>query len=378
MSIKVVVYNADYDKELLKEKIKKALDYFNLPNLEGKKILIKPNLLMSAPPEKAITTHPILIESLIEVLKEKGVKDIFIGDTPGNTSTNIDHLYRITGLKEVAERQGVNLINLYTYGVINIKSDIAGEIPITKFIKEVDYVINVPKLKTHTFMLMTCAIKNTFGLVPGMNKSRMHAIAINPESFAQILVDIFKEVNPLINIVDGIIGMEGEGPSAGNPRKFGKLIIGDNAVAVDVISSIILGYSPQEIYTNLVAYKKGLGEIDIEKIEVIGEEKDKLYNHDVAKVKNFYSLTKNLPSFMGNIASFLFNKLIRQYPVIDDTKCIKCRICENGCPKKAISLINNKMVIDYSKCISCFCCHELCPQKAIRLEKSLLAKNIFR
>jgi Pyruvate/2-oxoacid:ferredoxin oxidoreductase delta subunit len=236
----------------------------------------------------------------------------------------------------------------------------------------------VPKLKTHTFMLMTCAIKNTFGLVPGMNKSRMHAIAINPESFAQILVDIFKEVNPLINIVDGIIGMEGEGPSAGNPRKFGKLIIGDDAVAVDVISSIILGYSPQEIYTNLVAYKKGLGEIDIEKIEVIGEEKDKLYNHDVAKVKNFYSLTKNLPSFMGNIASFLFNKLIRQYPVIDDAKCIKCRICENGCPKKAISLINNKMVIDYSKCISCFCCHELCPQKAIRLEKSLLAKNIFR
>jgi uncharacterized protein (DUF362 family)/Pyruvate/2-oxoacid:ferredoxin oxidoreductase delta subunit len=378
MSTKVVVYNADYDKELLKEKIKKALDYFNLPNLEGKKILIKPNLLMSAPPEKAITTHPILIESLIEVLKEKGVKDIFIGDTPGNTSTNIDHLYRITGLKEVAERQGVNLINLYTYGVINIKSDIAGEIPITKFIKEVDYVINVPKLKTHTFMLMTCAIKNTFGLVPGMNKSRMHAIAINPESFAQILVDIFKEVNPLINIVDGIIGMEGEGPSAGNPRKFGKLIIGDDAVAVDVISSIILGYSPQEIYTNLIAYKKGLGEIDIEKIEVIGEEKDKLYNHDVAKVKNFYSLTKNLPSFMGNIASFLFNKLIRQYPVIDDAKCIKCRICENGCPKKAISLINNKMVIDYSKCISCFCCHELCPQKAIRLEKSLLAKNIFR
>lgn len=378
MSTKVVVYNADYDKELLKEKIKKALDYFNLPNLEGKKILIKPNLLMSAPPEKAITTHPILIESLIEVLKEKGVKDIFIGDTPGNTSTNIDHLYRTTGLKEVAERQGVNLINLYTYGVINIKSDIAGEIPITKFIKEVDYVINVPKLKTHTFMLMTCAIKNTFGLVPGMNKSRMHAIAINPESFAQILVDIFKEVNPLINIVDGIIGMEGEGPSAGNPRKFGKLIIGDDAVAVDVISSIILGYSPQEIYTNLVAYKKGLGEIDIEKIEVIGEEKDKLYNHDVAKVKNFYSLTKNLPSFMGNIASFLFNKLIRQYPVIDDTKCIRCRICENGCPKKAISLINNKMVIDYSKCISCFCCHELCPQKAIRLEKSLLAKNIFR
>jgi uncharacterized protein (DUF362 family)/Pyruvate/2-oxoacid:ferredoxin oxidoreductase delta subunit len=378
MSTKVVVYNADYDKELLKEKIKKALDYFNLPTLEGKKILIKPNLLMSAPPEKAITTHPILIESLIEVLKEKGVKDIFIGDTPGNTSTNIDHLYRITGLKEVAERQGVNLINLYTYGVINIKSDIAGEIPITKFIKEVDYVINVPKLKTHTFMLMTCAIKNTFGLVPGMNKSRMHAIAINPESFAQILVDIFKEVNPLINIVDGIIGMEGEGPSAGNPRKFGKLIIGDDAVAVDVISSIILGYSPQEIYTNLIAYKKGLGEIDIEKIEVIGEEKDKLYNHDVAKVKNFYSLTKNLPSFMGNIASFLFNKLIRQYPVIDDAKCIKCRICENGCPKKAISLINNKMVIDYSKCISCFCCHELCPQKAIRLEKSLLAKNIFR
>jgi len=280
-------------------------------------------------------------------------------------------------MKEIAERQKVNLVNLYTYGVINIKSEVAENIPITKFIKDVDYIINVPKLKTHTFMLMTCVIKNTFGLVPGMNKSRMHAIAINPENFAKILVEIFNEVNPIINIVDGIVGMEGEGPSAGNPRKFGKIIIGKDPVAVDVISSLLLGYKPEEIYTNVIAHKKGLGEIELDKIEVIGEEKDKIYNPDVAKVKSFYNLSKKVPSFMGNIASFLYNKLIRQYPVIEDKKCIKCRICENSCPNKAITYTPERMVIDYKKCISCFCCHELCPQKAISLEKSLLARKLF-
>ncbi len=378
MCSKVIVYNAEYEKESLKDKIKKALEYFDLSNFKGKRVFIKPNLLMASSPDKAITTHPTVIEAIIEILKEKEAREIFIGDTPGNTSTNLDHLYRITGMKEVAERQKVNLVNLYTYGVVNIKSEIAGSIPLTKFIKEVDYTINVPKLKTHTFMLMTCTIKNTFGLVPGMNKSRMHAIAINPENFAKILVEIFSEVNPVINIVDAIVGMEGEGPSAGTPRKFGKIIIGKDPVAVDVISSLLLGYKPEEIYTNVIAHKKGLGEINIEKIEVIGEEKDKIYNHDVAKVKNFYSLSKNVPTLMGNIASFLYDKLVRQYPVIEDEKCIKCRICENSCPNKAITYNSNKMVIDYKKCISCFCCHELCPQKAIRLEKSFLAQRLFR
>ncbi|MGB9768117.1 MULTISPECIES: DUF362 domain-containing protein [Dictyoglomus] len=378
MSSKVIVYNAEYEKESLKDKIKRALEYFDLPNFKGKRVFIKPNLLMASSPDKAITTHPTVIEAIIEILKEKEAREIFIGDTPGNTSTNLDHLYRVTGMKEVAERQKVNLVNLYTYGVVNIKSEVAGNIPLTKFIKEVDYIINVPKLKTHTFMLMTCTIKNTFGLVPGMNKSRMHAIAINPENFAKILVEIFSEVNPVINIVDAIVGMEGEGPSAGTPRKFGKIITGKDPVAVDVVSSLLLGYKPEEIYTNLIAYKKGLGEINIEKIEVIGEEKDKIYNHDVVKVKNFYSLSKNVPAFMGSITSFLYNKLIRQYPVIEDEKCIKCRICENSCPNKAITYDSNKMIIDYKKCISCFCCHELCPQKAIRLEKSLLARRLFR
>ncbi|MEN3011703.1 MAG: DUF362 domain-containing protein, partial [Dictyoglomus thermophilum] len=288
MSSKVVIYNAEYEKESLKDKIRNALKYFDLPEFKAKRILIKPNLLMASSPDKAITTHPVLIEAIIEVLKEKEVGEIFIGDTPGNTSTNLDYLYKITGMKEIAERQKVNLVNLYTYGVINIKSEVAENIPITKFIKDVDYIINVPKLKTHTFMLMTCVIKNTFGLVPGMNKSRMHAIAINPENFAKILVEIFNEVNPIINIVDGIVGMEGEGPSAGNPRKFGKIIIGKDPVAVDVISSLLLGYKPEEIYTNVIAHKKGLGEIELDKIEVIGEEKDKIYNPDVAKVKSFY------------------------------------------------------------------------------------------
>ncbi|MFN3568500.1 MAG: DUF362 domain-containing protein, partial [Caldimicrobium sp.] len=278
-----------------------------------------------------------------------------------------------------AEKTGAKLINLYQNGVVNIPGNsVISSIPIVKFAKEVDYIINVPKLKTHTFMLMTCAIKNLFGLVPGTNKSKMHAIAINPKSFAEILVSIFKELSPVVNIVDGILGMEGEGPSAGNPRIFGKIILGADPVAVDAISSIILGYKPEEIYTNVLAYEKGLGEMNIEKIEIIGEEKEKLYATDVKRIKNLYSLTQRTPKFINKIAPKLYQKLLNQYPVILEEKCIKCRICEKSCPNRAISLLNNKMTIDYDKCISCFCCHELCPQKAIEIRKKGLAKLLFK
>ncbi len=376
---KVFIYNVEYDKEVLIKSIGKAFEGFNLLDFSNKKILIKPNLLMAKSPEKAITTHPTIIEATIEVLKEKNAKEIYIGDTPGNPSTNIEYLYEITGMKKAAEETGTKLVNLYKNGVINISGNgIVDSIPIVKFAKEVDYIINIPKLKTHTFMLMTCAIKNLFGLVPGMNKSRMHALAINPKSFAEILVNIFKELNPIINIVDGILGMEGEGPSAGTPRKFGKVIIGVDPVAVDTISSLILGYKPEEVYTNVIAYEKGLGEINIEEIEIIGEERNNLYNTDVSRVQNLYSSTQRIPKFISIIAPKIHQKLLNQYPVIIEEKCIKCSICERACPNGAVSLIKDKMTINYNKCISCFCCHELCPQRAIGIKRKGLSRFLFK
>ncbi|MCS7202691.1 MAG: DUF362 domain-containing protein [Dictyoglomus sp.] len=379
MKSKVFVYNAEYDIKVLRTFIKKAFEEFNLLDFSNKRILIKPNLLMASSPEKAITTHPTVIEAIVEVLKEKRAKDIYIGDTPGNSSANMEYLYKATGMEEVAERTGAKLINLYKEGIINIPgNNFINSIPIVKFTKDVDFIINVPKLKTHSFMLMTCVIKNLFGLVPGMNKSKMHSIAISPKSFAEILVDIFKEINPILNIVDAIVGMEGEGPSAGIPRKFGKIIIGTDPVAVDVISSLLLGYKPEEIYTNVIAYEKGLGEIDLKNIEVIGEEKDKLYNEDVKRIRNLHNLTSRIPKFLNKIAPFFYLKLFKQIPVILDEKCIRCKICERACPNKAISLINNRMIIDYKKCISCFCCHELCPQKAVIIKKSSFAKLLFK
>ncbi len=379
MKSRVFIYNVEYEKEVLIKSIRKAFEGFNLSDFSNKRILIKPNLLMATSPEKAVTTHPSVIEAIIEVLKEKKAKEIYIGDTPGNFSTNMEYLYEITGMKRVSEGTGAKLVNLYKDGIIYISgNNLIDRIPIVKFAKDVDYIINVPKLKTHTFMLMTCVIKNLFGLVPGTNKSKMHAIAINSKNFAEILVDIFKEINPVINIVDGILGMEGEGPSAGTPRKFGKIIIGIDPVAVDTISSLILGYKPEEVYTNVIAYKKGLGEMDIEKIEIIGEEKNKLYNTDVNKVQNLYSFTQRIPKFINIIVPKLYQKLLIQYPLIIEEKCIKCRICEKACPNGAISLIENKMTIDYKKCISCFCCHELCPQKAIEIKKKGLSKILFK
>lgn len=376
---RIAVLECDYDKDLIKENLLKAFDFIGMPNFHKKKVLIKPNLLMPIGPERAVTTHPLLIEVIAEIVKEKKAEEIYIGDTPGNTLSNIENLYSKTGMREVAERTGVKLANFLREGIVNIPNNggIVEYFPVSKIIEKVDYIINVPKLKTHSFTLMTCAIKNIFGLIPGFNKSRMHAIAPKPKDFSRLLVELFEKIRPNLNIVDAIVGMEGEGPSAGIPRKFGKIIVGYDAVAVDTIASLILGYKPSEIYATLIAYEKGLGEMNLNKIEILGSKVEELYNADVKKLISLHAFTNRIPNFLANLALPIFSRYLKLYPVIMDEKCIKCKICLNSCPQKAIKFNEKEeMEINYKKCISCFCCHELCPQRAIRIEKSWLANKL--
>ncbi|MGB9856986.1 MAG: DUF362 domain-containing protein [Dictyoglomaceae bacterium] len=380
MKSKVAVLECDYDKDLIRANLLKAFDFIGTPDFYKKKVLIKPNLLMAIEPERAVTTHPLLIEVIVEIVKEKKAEEVYIGDTPGNTLSNIENLYLKTGMKDVAEKTGAKLVNFLKEGIVNIPNNggIISSFPVSKIIEKIDYIINVPKLKTHSFTLMTCAIKNIFGLIPGFNKSRMHAIAPKPKDFSRLLVELFEKIKPNLNIVDAIIGMEGEGPSAGVPRRFGKIIVGYDAVAVDTIASLILGYKPVEIYTTVIAYKKGLGEMDLSKIEILGAKIEDLYNADVKKLIRLHDLTNRIPNFLANFILPIFSRYVKLYPVIVSEKCIKCKICSNSCPQKAIDLIDSIMKIDYKKCISCFCCHELCSQRAIRIEKSFIAKKIWR
>ncbi|MGC8716576.1 MAG: DUF362 domain-containing protein, partial [bacterium] len=244
-------------------------------------------------------------------------------------------------------------------------------------VKNVDYMVNLPKLKTHNFTLITCAIKNMFGCIPGFNKSKMHASAPTPKEFARLIVEIFEKIKPNLTIVDAIEGMEGDGPSGGVPRRFNKILMSYDAVSIDAIGGWMLGYNPSEILTTKIAQKKGIGVADLDKIEISGLGLDELFGNDVKKVKTVYNIVGSIPFPLLSFFSKRLVKLVKVFPEINEEKCVRCRICLNSCPESAISEVDGRMRIDYKKCISCYCCHELCSQHAISIKKNKIANILW-
>ncbi|MGC8971328.1 MAG: DUF362 domain-containing protein [bacterium] len=380
MISKVAVLECDqYDKEKIKIILLKGFEFIGKPEIKDKRVLLKPNLLMPAEPHYAVTTHPAIVEAIGEILLEFGAKEILLGDSPGNALSNIDNLYRRTGMLSLAEKMGFRLVNFSKEGIVEVENPngTVPTIPLSRVVKEVDYIVNLPKLKTHNFTLITCAIKNTFGTIPGFNKSKFHSIAPSPREFSRLLVEIFLTVKPALNVVDAIEGMEGDGPSGGTPRKFNRILMSYDGVAVDAIGGWMLGYRPEEIYTTKIAGEMGIGISSLENIEIFGSELKELFGSDVKRVRTVYNVMEKISSPILSFLPKRLVKLIKIYPEIDDTKCIKCEICFRSCPRGAISKVNNKMTIDYKKCISCYCCHELCPQKAIRIRKNKLADILW-
>jgi uncharacterized protein (DUF362 family)/Pyruvate/2-oxoacid:ferredoxin oxidoreductase delta subunit len=341
----------------------------------GQTILIKPNALMGASPEHAVTTHPSVISAVVREVIKAGGKAI-VGDSPGNAYANVEKCMIDTGIKPAVEAAGGEMVYFQTEGVVQLMSPSQNPkmptLPIAKAVASADAVINIAKLKTHGLTLYTGAIKNLFGTVPGFNKTLFHATFQNTKEFAGAIVDVYELVTPELNIIDAVVGMEGRGPSEGKPRQLGVLIAGADAVAADAVGSYLIGYDPLEINTTAVAFQRGLGEARLDRIEVIGERLATLRQIDWRHAQNMGQMIQWLPP---RLYHFIIG-LISVKPVIDQVKCTRCQVCVKNCPAKTIHFYPNKkkVEIDHSQCIYCFCCHELCPFKAIELKKSRLAK----
>lgn len=361
----------------------------------GQKVLIKPNVLMGSFPEAAVTTHPAIISAVVkEVLRAGGIA--MVGDSPGNAYTNVAATMEKTGILKAVEQSGGKMVYFQEEGIEEIKSPSQNKklnlLPIAKAVLEADVIINLPKLKTHTLTLYTGAIKNMFGSVPGFNKTRFHIKNPDPYAFAQGIVDVFQITKPALNIMDGILGMEGQGPSNGNPRHFGALAASANAVALDAVCSYLIGYQSDQIDTSVIANQRKLGMIDLEKIEIIGETLISLRQTDWKHPASGRLLAKFLPKALY---SLIANQL-KINPVINQKKCTQCLVCYRNCPAKTIKThppVKDKVnhppslykrggkeggefivKIDLKNCINCFCCHELCKYDAVLLQKSWLAK----
>lgn len=331
-------------------------------------VLLKVNLLAAKHPDYAITTHPNIVRIVAEKVMEAGGKP-FIGDSPGGAVKGVKRYFRETGMESLSKEIGIPLIDFETHGVEARK--VGGRTYwIAKPALEADLIINLPKMKTHVLLLLTGAVKNMYGVIPGLKKGEYHREAPRPSDFAEIIVDIFSVVRPHLNIMDGIVSMEGDGPSSGNPRKTGLILASFDAVALDTVFSHIVGVEPKDIETTRISKERKLGLGDMKDIEIAG------LSLEEAKVDRFRIpsnlLIRNVPKFISTILS----KYVWVRPRIETQKCTKCAHCVESCPTKALSMRNHNIpIFNYSDCINCLCCHEMCQDRAVFIETSWLARR---
>lgn len=351
-----VVKCSSYNQKKVDKAISKSLKLigFDFSQYKGKKVLIKPNVLGSYTKkrQKAITTNPSLVNAVCKILKKVGVKKIYIGDS---SFMGTPTAFKKSGLEKVAKKYSVDKEPLIfeqddLVKVKDSKAKILKDFPISKKASKADLIINMPKMKTHSLAQVTLGIKNLYGLIPGGLKQRLHTKA-RGRRFSEILVDIYQNVIPQLNILDGIIGMEGEGPSSGTSKKAGLILASKNTVALDIAASEIMGFKPKKIPAIRYAIKRKLY-FDY-KFDLVGMKKlPKIYFKKSAKAKTVSG------------ARALFR---REKPIVCDVqKCIKCGTCAKHCPVDAITL-KPYPVIDKKKCIRCFCCMEVCPVHALSL-----------
>ncbi len=356
MSRTGIIRAEEYAIESVERALMALIDNTDFPSVEGKTVLLKPNVLSDVPPEKAITTHPVVVEAMIRILKGMNAMHIIVGDSPGMQTGRFRP--RLSGIEDVVERTGVELADFSKGSRIHQIGKL--RIPMAEALDRADVVISLAKMKTHQLMYATGAVKNMFGTIPGLNKSPLHLRAPRPEEFASLLIAIFRETHADYGIIDGIIGMEGPGPSNGNPRKIGLLLGGENLFALDKAEAEIMGYSTVPLIKQ--AEKEMPGCTDTEYPLLTPEE---------AEIKGFVRIPEgkglNVRSlFMRNILSFFgIVKDGRPYPKYSHDKCRRCRKCIEVCPAKALTLKNGKVTLDKHRCIRCYCCHEMCPFDAI-------------
>ena len=343
------------------------------------KILVKPNFLSAAQPEKAVTTHPAVLEALFRILQEDGYLQIQYGDSPGHGSCQA--AASKIGLETAARQYGVTRANMEEEVLTTFsEGKTAKEFYFAKGITEADAIINVCKMKTHALERVTGAVKNVYGFICGARKAAGHVKYPNASVFARMLADIHRSTDIRLHIMDGIVAMEGNGPGAGTPIHMNVLLFSTDPVALDSVFCHMVDLDPQLVPTCVQGMAMGIGtykweEIQITEVDIHGNsqeltmtEMQKKYgksDFDVDRVGRKKTFLSRYSDFMTRLA---------KRPVIDEKNCVKCGICVSHCPVpgKAVNFKKGKgqpPVYDYKKCIRCYCCQEMCPKHAISVKR---------
>lgn len=373
----------EYDEDKVAAILRTHFSEFGLDQafFSGKNVVIKPNLVIRKAPEAAATTHPAMLAALLKVLSEMSVTPT-IAESPGGVYDHqrLKNIYRTCGIAEPCERFGA-MLNDDTEAVFVpfAEGKRVKRFHIIKPIADADIIFDLCKLKSHSLTKMSAAVKNFFGVIPGIEKFEMHATFPDYGDFGEMICDLCAllcETKEVIAITDAIIGMEGDGPTAGTPRKIGAVLTSRNPFASDLAAEKILGFTGTVPLVK-EAISRGLCPEKAEDLEFFGMRPEEIALSDFKEPETAKSRSTSALSFFsqGKIGRLFMPKPV---PILE--KCRGCGECVASCPQKTITLVakngKKKAEIHHSACIRCYCCQELCPFEAIRVKKNLLIRMI--
>ena len=373
-----IVPCGSYDEDVCREALTKALAPFGGLDwvTEGMCVVIKVNLVSAMKPEQAATTHPTLLCELTKMLVSRGAH-VVLGDSPGGlyTSSHVNHVYDLSGMRD-CEAVGAELNQDFSQKDASFPEAVcAKKFTYTSYLDRADAIIDFCKLKTHGMMGLTNAVKNYFGVVPGTMKPEYHYKYPQIADFSNMLIDLGLYFKPRICICDAVVGMEGNGPTQGSPRKIGCILAAESASKLDLLAAKLIGLKIDDVPTLQAARVRGLIPDSAEELEIAGDAAPFLIpDFKTMPAQSSVFFHKAGTGVIGKIVDTFLFRALTPCPKVKKNECIGCGKCAKICPAKAITMQNKLPVIDRKACIHCFCCQEFCPKGAMGVYRPAIAR----
>ena len=359
----VIVRNATYESDALRPLIFGMMEAMGGNEIRKEsRVLIKPNLLSPALPRQAVLTHPSIIRAAVEYCLDRGARPL-VADSPAIGS--FDLILRMSGIRDALRgldcecrpfRNSVRVDIGEPFGAIEIAEDAV----------RADFIVNLPKFKTHSQMLLTLAVKNLFGCVVGYRKPEWHMRAgVNRQAFARLIARIGRTLRPAFNILDGVLAMEGQGLGRGGvPRELGVVLAGRDPFAVDRVVCRMLDLDPEQVPVLKAAREMCFPTPEAELDGSLPAIRD-------FRLPRLTSLIYG-PKFLHGF----IRRQVLQRPVCDPAACRMCGECWKICPAGAITPEENPLCFDYDRCIRCYCCIEVCPFGALDTAETIAGRIV--
>lgn len=334
----------------------------------GMRVVLKPNLVMSSKPEAAIATHPALVAAVGRCVQKAG-GEVVIAESPGGpyTPAAMKAVFRGCGYADMAREWGFTLYTECKSREVSLPGAArCRRLSVVEPFLTRDYLIDLAKLKTHSMVGFSGAVKNLFGAVPGLQKPELHCRFPEKQPFSEMLVDLCDFLKPDLCFTDGILAMEGNGPTGGSPRQLGVLGASRSPYALDVCMASLVGLPPESVLMLREAHRRGLGPIAPQECQLVKEPVEALAQPDFLKARaSSTDFIDRLPRPLRPAAK----KIATPIPKIRRAECVGCGKCAESCPQHTIALREGKAIINYKNCIRCFCCHEMCPKHVIDIRR---------